>query len=50
MHSTNKLAGAAGFLYLVMILAGGFAEAFVRDGLTVPGDAAAAAHHILASE
>ena len=50
MNSTNKLARAAGFLYLIMILAGGFAEAFVRQGLTVYGDAAATAHNILASE
>jgi hypothetical protein len=31
-----------------MIIAGGFAEAFVREGLTVYGDAAATAHNILA--
>ncbi len=50
MNSNNKLARAAGFLYLIMIIAGGFAEAFVRQGLTVSGDAVATAHNILASE
>lgn len=50
MNSNNKLAKAAGFLYLITIIAGGFAEAFVREGLTVSGDAVATAHNILASE
>lgn len=50
MNSNNKLARSAGFLYLIMIIAGGFAEAFVRQGLTVYGDAVATAHNILASE
>jgi Domain of unknown function (DUF4386) len=50
MNSNNKLARTAGFLYLVTIIAGGFAEAFVREGLTVSGDAVATAHNILASE
>ena len=50
MNSTNQLAKTAGFLYLIMILAGGFAEAFVREGLTVSGNAIATAHNILASE
>ena len=50
MNSNNKLARAAGFLYLIMIIAGGFAEAFVRQGLTVSGDAVATALNILASE
>jgi hypothetical protein len=50
MNSDNKLAKAAGFLYLVSIIGGGFAEAFVRGGLTVSGNAAATAHNILASE
>lgn len=44
------MAKAAGFLYLIMIFAGGFAEAFVREGLTVSGNALATAHNILASE
>lgn len=50
MDSNNKLARAAGFLYLIVIIAGGFAEAVVREGLTVSRDAAATAHNILASE
>lgn len=50
MDSNNKLAKAAGFLYLIMIIAGGFAEAFVRGALTVHGDAATTAQNILASE
>ena len=50
MNSNNKLARTAGFLYLITIIAGGWAEAFVREGLTVSGDAIATAHNILASE
>lgn len=50
MSSNNKLAKAAGFLYLIVIITGGFAEAFVREGLTVYGDAAATAQNILGSE
>ena len=50
MNSNNKLARAAGFLYLITIITGGFAEAFVREGLTVYGDAVATAHNILTSE
>lgn len=50
MNTNNKLARAAGFLYLIIIISGGFAEAFVRAGLTVYSDAAATAKNILASE
>ncbi len=50
MNTNNKLARAAGLLYLIIIISGGFAEAFVREGLTVYGDAVATAHNILASE
>lgn len=50
MNTNNKLAKAAGILYLVSIIAGGFAEAFVRGGLTVSGNAAATAQNIQASE
>jgi hypothetical protein len=50
MNSTYKLARVAGFLYLIMILSGGFAEVFVRGALTVPGDALATSQNILASE
>ena len=50
MTSNKKLARVAGFLYLITIIAGGFAEAFVREGLTVSSDAVATAHNILANE
>jgi hypothetical protein len=50
MNSNNQLARAAGFLYLIMIITGGFAEAFVREGLTVYGDAVTTAQNILAAE
>ncbi len=50
MNSNNKLARIAGLLYLVMIIAGGFAEVFVREGLTVSGDAVTTAHNILINE
>ncbi|MHB8474715.1 MAG: DUF4386 domain-containing protein [Steroidobacteraceae bacterium] len=38
-----------GALYLAIIVLGAFAEGFVADKLIVPGDAAATAHHIMAS-
>ena len=48
---TNKnLARIAGLLYLVIIVTGLFAEVFVRQALTVPGDAMATARNIQASE
>lgn len=50
MISNNKLGKAAGYLYLITIIAGGLAEVFVRGGLTVYGDAVATAQNILASE
>ncbi|MBK9985133.1 MAG: DUF4386 domain-containing protein [Saprospiraceae bacterium] len=50
MNSNNTLARVSGFLYLITIIAGGFAEAFVREGLTVYGDPVATAHNILSSE
>lgn len=50
MDSTNQWAKVAGVLYLIMIISGGFAEAFVRGGLTVYGNAAETAKNILASE
>jgi hypothetical protein len=40
----------AGILYLVIILCAGFSEGYVRSGLVVPGDAAATADNIRASE
>jgi hypothetical protein len=50
MLSNNKLARIAGFLYLVTIIAGGFAEIFVRGEMTVAGNPAATSQNILASE
>jgi len=42
MSSTNRLARAAGLLYLVVAVGGGFAE-YVRSTVRVPGDGAATA-------
>lgn len=47
--STNKNARMAGLWYLVLAICGAFAEFFVRQGMTVPGDAAATAENILAA-
>jgi hypothetical protein len=38
------------FAYLIIIIAGIFAEFFVRQSLIVPGDATATADNIMASE
>lgn len=46
----NKYARLGGALYLILIIAGIFAEFFVRSSLIVPGDAAATASQITASE
>ncbi len=48
--SPGRRARIAGALYLVVIICGAFAEAFVRQRLFVPGDAAATAANILADE
>jgi len=48
--SQRKLARVAGLLYLIIIIAGIFAEFFVRQSLIVPGDALATANNIMASE
>ena len=48
--SQQKAAKIAGFLYLVIIIAGIFAEFFVRSSLIVAGDATATANNIAASE
>ena len=50
MYSNKHLARIAGFLYLLVILTGLFAEIFVRQALRVPGDALATAHLIQQSE
>ncbi|MGD8279090.1 MAG: DUF4386 domain-containing protein [Gemmatimonadota bacterium] len=46
----DRAARIAGFGYLVIIVAGIFAEVAVRSQLIVPGDAAATAANIMASE
>lgn len=48
--SPQIYARIGGWLYLYIIVAGIFAEIFVRDKLTVSGDPAATADHIMASE
>lgn len=50
MNSTKKLARIAGVLYIIIIVCAGFSEGFVRSGVIVPGDAAATASNIAASE
>lgn len=40
----------AGFLYLIVIIGGAFAQAFVRQPLLVPGDPAGTARNIIANE
>jgi uncharacterized protein DUF4386 len=48
--SPRLYARPAGFLYLIVIVGGIFAELFVRGRLVVHGDAAATAHNILAHQ
>ena len=48
--SPKLYARIGGVLYLIIIAAGLFAEAFVRDKLIVPTDAAATAANIMAHE
>ncbi len=48
--SPRLYARIAGFLYLIVIVGGVFAEIFVRGRLVVHGDAAATAHNILTHE
>lgn len=50
MESYRKITRIAGFAYLIIAIAGIFAEFVVRQGIVVPGDAAATAGNILASE
>ena len=48
--SPQRIAKIAGFLYLIIIISGIFAEFFVRSSLIVTGDAMATAGNIFASE
>lgn len=48
--SPQAYARIGGWLYLIIIVAGGFAEIFVRGKLIVSGDATATAKNIMASE
>src|SRR2546425_107932 len=48
--SPQTYARIGGVLYLIIIVAGGFAELFVRDKLIVSRDATATANNIMASE
>ena len=48
--TARKRARLAGVLYLLIILGGLFAEAFVRSAVIVPGNPAATAARILAAE
>ncbi|MDQ6889681.1 MAG: DUF4386 domain-containing protein [Bacteroidota bacterium] len=50
MNSIQKTARMGGLLYLLLILAGMFAEIFVRGKLIVAGDAIATANNIMASQ
>ena len=47
-QSPQLYARIGGLLYLFIIVAGGFAEGFVRSRLIVRGDAAVTANHVLA--
>ncbi|MEZ4661836.1 MAG: DUF4386 domain-containing protein [Caldilineaceae bacterium] len=50
-QTPRKTARMAGLLYLILIIAGIFAQGYVREGLIMaPGDAAATAHNIVAAE
>lgn len=50
MNSINKTARFAGLLYLVLAVLSAFGLVYVPSILIVPGDAAATANHIVASE
>jgi Domain of unknown function (DUF4386) len=50
MTSNKALARTAGALYLLLAVLGGFSELYVRDGVDVPGNAAATAANIVQSE
>lgn len=48
--SPQTYARIGGVLYLIIIVAGSFAELFARSRLIVSGDATATANNIMASE
>jgi hypothetical protein len=50
MNTIQKTARIAGILYLIIFIAGIFAELYIRDSLIVPGDAATTVNNIRASE
>jgi hypothetical protein len=50
LGANRRTARIAGLLYLVIIVTAGFSEGYVRASLLVPGDAAATAANVLASE
>lgn len=50
MDSTKRTARVAGVLWFLMALAGGFGLGYIRNYVIVPGDAAASAGNIVASE
>ena len=50
IRSPQVYARVGGVLYLIIIIAGLFGEAFVRDRLIVSGDATATANNIVASQ
>ena len=50
METNHKIARTAGLLYLVVVVAGIFAELYVPSQIIVRGDALATANNILASE
>lgn len=50
MNPLQQKARIAGVLYLIIIICAGFSEGYVRASLLVPGDAAATAQNIMASE
>ncbi len=54
MHTTKlsplRYARVAGLLYLLIIITGAIGQIFIRGSLIVPGDAAATANHIMASQ
>lgn len=50
MNSINKTARTAGLLYLVLAILSAFGLVYVPSMILVPGDAAATAHNIVASE